>query len=171
MNAASWCRSQFVTVRIWCVNANPITAARMVVAVIWRGIAACNLVKMSEINPCFVARCGHSWLYVVASAGFCVTSLVSRRMMDGLIFMTFTDVGSGSAAMAWLPSVSASGHCADSSARISIMSGILLSVGALHGCGGGRGDGGQGDGGRVAGGREVGGRCRDGPAPCVWYSL
>ena len=91
--------------------------------------------------------------------------------MDGLIFMTFTVVGSGSAAMAWLPSVSASGHCADSSARISMVSGILFSVGALRGCGCGRGDGGRGDGGRVVGGHEVGGRCCDNPAPCVWYSL
>ena len=86
--------------------------------------------------------------------------------MEGLIFMTFTDVGSGSVAMAWLPSVSASGHCADSSACISMVSGILFSVGALCGCGCGRGDGGQ-----VVGGHEVGGHCRDGPVPCVWYSL
>ena len=62
MNVASWCRSQFVAIRIWHVTTNPITAACMVEAVIWRGIAACNLVKTSEINPCFVARCGHSWL-------------------------------------------------------------------------------------------------------------
>ena len=62
MNAVSWCRSQFVAVRIWRVTANPIIAACMVEAVIWRGITACNLVKTSEINPCFVARCGHSWL-------------------------------------------------------------------------------------------------------------
>ena len=62
MNAASWCQSQFVAVRIWRVTANPITAACMVEAVIWQGITACNLVKTSEINPCFVTRCGHSWL-------------------------------------------------------------------------------------------------------------
>ena len=42
--------------------------------------------------------------------------------MDGLIFMAFTDVGSGSAAMAWLLSISASGYCADSSACISMVS-------------------------------------------------
>ena len=43
MNVVSWCRSQFVAVRIWHVTANPITAACMVKAVIWWGITACNI--------------------------------------------------------------------------------------------------------------------------------
>ena len=42
MNVVSWCQSQFVAIKIWCVSTNPITAACIVGAVIWQGITACG---------------------------------------------------------------------------------------------------------------------------------